>query len=133
MIKKDDKWQALVERYFEGETTLDEEKALRAFLAENDDPEYDGVRAVMGYVIAAKDRPARSGKIARWIPAVAVAAAVSLLVWINVDKDQCVIYDGTDRISDNALVMAEVNNTLESFFGDNQRADVDEILEDLFN
>ena len=46
MIKKDDKWQALADRYFEGETTLEEEVALREFLAGNDDPRFDGLRAV---------------------------------------------------------------------------------------
>ena len=43
------------------------------------------------------------------------------------------LYENGNRISDNTVVMEDVNNTLSELFGDSQRADVDDILGDLFN
>ena len=43
-----DYWKELVERYFEAETTPEEELALREFLARTDDPAFDEARAVLG-------------------------------------------------------------------------------------
>ena len=40
---------SLIERYFEGETSLEEEKLLKAMVARSDDSRYDAVRAVLGY------------------------------------------------------------------------------------
>ena len=49
---------SLIERYFEGETSLEEEKLLKAMVARSDDSRYDAVRAVLGYGVAARKRTA---------------------------------------------------------------------------
>ena len=42
----------LVERWFDAETSEAEESDLRAFVAATDDPDFDAVRATMGYCAA---------------------------------------------------------------------------------
>lgn len=42
-------WQRLSERYFEAGTTDSEEEQLRHFAATTDDPDFDELRAVMGF------------------------------------------------------------------------------------
>lgn len=133
MIKEDNKWQALADRYFEGETTLEEEVALREFLAGNDDPRFDGLRAVMGFLVAERRSSEVRSRRLRWIPAVAAAVTVLIAAGVGMSRNTCVLYENGNRISDNTVVMEDVNNTLSELFGDSQRADVDDILGDLFN
>jgi len=49
----------LTERYFDAETSVAEEKELRAFLAETTDEDFNEVKAVMGFML-------ESGKRQRW-------------------------------------------------------------------
>lgn len=55
-------WLETVRRYFEAETTVDEERALARFLSTDgaDAPEFDEARAVMGYFAAGR-RSRRAG------------------------------------------------------------------------
>ena len=64
-----------------------------------------------------------------------MAAAVTVLIaaGVGMSRNTCVLYENGNRISDNTVVMEDVNNTLSELFGDSQRADVDDILGDLFN
>ena len=75
----------LAQRYFEAETTLAEEREIVAFLATNDDPDFDELRAVMGMSrrLAKPKRNAVSHKAIRWIPA---AAALLLFAITGVHK-----------------------------------------------
>lgn len=56
-LYSEDYWQSLIARYFEAETTPDEEVALKQFLAseEGSDSKYDEVRAVMGFMAVGKN------------------------------------------------------------------------------
>ena len=49
-------WLQLAERYFDATITPDEEKALTQFLAteESDIPEFDEIKAVMGFIAAGR-------------------------------------------------------------------------------
>ena len=69
-----DYWKELVERYFEAETTPEEELALREFLARTDDPAFDEARAVLGYAAAQRSRHAARAS-ARTLAGVLAAAA----------------------------------------------------------
>lgn len=89
-------WIGLSEKYFDALTTEDEEKALVKFLTtkESERPEFNEIKAVMGYVSVARKREIakRRGNIKRnstkWISA---AAAITLIVGIGIslnDKKQ---------------------------------------------
>ena len=59
------RWLELAERYFEATITTDEEKALMQFLAgkESDSPEFDEIKAVMGYLQTGKSIAGRTNNI----------------------------------------------------------------------
>lgn len=85
-------WIELSEKYFDALTTEDEEKALARFLTtkESEQPEFNEIKAVMGYVSVARKRDITKtrGKIKRnsirWISAV---AAITLIVGIGISLD----------------------------------------------
>ena len=85
-------WIDLVERYFNAETTLEEEKALRRFLAtsEAQSEEFEEIRAVMSYLAVGKKQyqsvqkksSSRLGYGSYWWAA-AVVALLFMLPWHN--------------------------------------------------
>ncbi len=105
----------LINRYFNGETTLDEERTLRRALAHppHDAPESDSLadeaRAVMGFSLSA---PARKTKrmppLWRSVAAVAVAAitATTIVVGnISTHEPRYVAYLNGEKIADSNAVM----------------------------
>ena len=58
-------WKALTERYFDAETTRKEEEALKAFAASTTDPDFDELRAVMGYLAVGRKQHAASKACAK--------------------------------------------------------------------
>lgn len=111
-------WLRLAERYFEAETTSDEEAALRLYVTGNDDPDFDELRAVMGYSAVAR-RLAEPRKPAfRLRRIVAAAAVVLLLIGVAVPLlapgDEYVAYVGGKRITDKEKVMQLMQNDMQS-------------------
>lgn len=75
---------SLIERYFEGETSLEEEKLLKKMVARSDDSRYDAVRAVLGYGVATRKRTASRRRRLGMVSAAAVASiAVVSIAWLN--------------------------------------------------
>ena len=72
----------LTDRWFDALLSPGEERELKAFLAGTEDPDFDEVKAVMGYSVTGKalaGRPSsRPGRRLAWT-AVAVAASVALV------------------------------------------------------
>ena len=104
-MKNDDKttrseWLDIVERYFDATTTIEEEKALAAFLAtdESDSPEFNEIKAVMGYLstgrsIARSKKRRTLGKATQWA-SIAACAAVIALIGTSINKNET---QATDR------------------------------------
>lgn len=118
----------LISRYFDGETSLDEERALRAALSrlENPDSEAKEAMAVMGYATAvtptdrsvaisrSKTRPLRV-----WGSCVAAALVAAALVTplfktqrLRGGGGECVAYVNGIRIDDTETVTAIMMNQL---------------------
>lgn len=75
---------SLIERYFEGETSIEEEKLLKKMVARSDDIRYDAVRAVLGYGVATRKRTALRRRRLGMVSAAAVASiAVVSIAWLN--------------------------------------------------
>ena len=80
----------LVDGYFEGTLSEDEETALKLFLAseEGQGPEYDEVRAVMGYFAAGRSveilrsRPLPQNDRKVWRRILAIAASMAIIITI---------------------------------------------------
>lgn len=115
----DEYWEALIDRYFEAETTEAEETELYRFLSstESIDARYDEVRAVMGYLTVGrslnKKRLARRPtRMIRTLRNVGVAASLVLIIgfasfsWsaLMSEGESYVAYIDGNKITDRAIV-----------------------------
>ena len=132
----------LVDGYFEGTLSEDEEAALKIFLAseEGQGPEYDEVRAVMGYfavgrsveILRSRPLPQNDRKVWRRILAIAASMAIIITLGINIfnQNNVCVSFVGGKKITDREVVMNDVDNILADLLSD--RVDMEEQLESIF-
>lgn len=119
---------SLIERYFEGETSLEEEKLLKAMVARSDDSRYDAVRAVLGYGVATRKRTALRRRRLGMVSAAAVASiAVVSIAWLNLSTNT-----GTGNSECYAVVegrytsdQSEVLSIMQSDIGDIRSAQED--------
>lgn len=137
----------LIEGYFEGTLSQDEETALKVFLAseEGQGPEYDEVRAVMGYFAAGRSvifgntkaitsrRSLRLREIV-WRRIAAIAASLAIIITLGVSlynkTNVCVSYVSGQKITDKEVVMNDVDNILADLLSD--RTDMEEQLTGIF-
>lgn len=132
----------LIEGYFEGTLSQNEETALKVFLAseEGQGPEYDEVRAVMGYfaagrsveILRSRPLPQNDRKMWRRILAIAASLAIVITLGINIfnQNNVCVSFVGGKKITDREVVMNDVDNILADLLSD--RVDMEEQLESIF-
>lgn len=120
-----DRLEALIERYFEGETTADEEALLRCELA-NDrwhDVATDEARFVMGYYSLAKTlRNSSKNRGRTWLREWAVAASIAILLMAGVglrklSNSQCTAWVGGKAIHDQEQVMNLITADLDAMQG----------------
>jgi len=140
-------WKALAERYFEADTTRKEEEALRAFAASTNDPDFDELRAVMGYLAVGRKQHAAS-KACTKQPATRrialytrVAAAIFLLIalpwgyhqWQYQQENICVAYVNGERLTDDDEVMRLMKETLLAINDEEPEMIMEKQLSDLFH
>lgn len=112
----------LIERYFDGETSVKEEKdLLKALLSQPDgDPKKDEVLAVMGYS-AMIPKAKLAGKIG-WVRYAASAAVILILaivgltVWESVEtgiNNECYAYVNGQRVENETQIRLLVESQLE--------------------
>lgn len=131
-----------IDRYFEGTLPEAEELRLKAFLAspEGQAPEYDEVRAVMGYFAVGKsisrDDAKEYSSVRRTVwSRIAVAAACAVIfIALGVNfynkENICVSYVGGQKVTDKEVVMNDVDNILADLLSGG--TDVDEQLKEIF-
>lgn len=118
----------LVTRYFDGDTSLAEEKRLRSLLADPalESEELDDARAVMGFVLFDKAGNAAHTQGRGWLRVAAgVAAVVSAAISFvlipggraagSFTDQQCVAYVGGRKVTDRDAVLAMVDRDLSEF------------------
>ena len=129
-------WLTLAERYFDCTTTEDEEWRLAAFVAASNDPDFNDVRAVMGYTVTA--RRLRHRHVAgrrRWLQA---AAAVTLLVVViaaayQLRTPDCIAYVHGERFTDQWYVVQLMHSTVKMTADDDTAESVvEQQLSDMF-
>lgn len=150
----------IIDGYFEATLSEEEETALKAFLAspEGQAPEYDEVRAVMGYFAAGRSveilrsRPLpQNDKIHApvilsetkdlrhrsplWRRVAAIAASLTIIVTLGVSlynkNNVCVSFVDGRKVTDKEIVMNDVDNILADLLTD--RTDMEELLNDFFD
>lgn len=121
-------WLDIVEKYFDATTTVEEEKALAAFLAtkESDTPEFNEIKAVMGYLATAhfiekkhtkENTPVSRGFATRWV---ATAAAIAIVACIGftlnageaTEKDVYIANIDGKIYTDKETVLAHMQQTI---------------------
>ena len=113
--------EELIGRYFDGETTVDEEQALKQCLADCpwNSETIDEARFTMGYFTAHKQQQ-RASKVSNRFRYATIAASIALLMAVGIGsfwhfqqpKDMCVAYVNGKTIDNDDAVMALIANDL---------------------
>lgn len=142
-------WLAIVEKYFDATATAEEEKTLAAFLAteESDIPEFNEIKAVMGYLATARaiekeharKEVSDSRRFAvRWT---AAAAAIAIVAFTGLmfnagaptDKDVYIANINGRIYTDKEFVLAQMQQTMAMIGNTTRGNSIDEQLEAMFN
>ena len=118
-MNEKEKYLDLMRRYFDAETSPEEEKILAQYAASSDDPDFEALRGVMGFLSIGRRRRARQVRVFRSFAA--AAAAVAILVSAGViastrDNRNYSLYAYGEKVSDPEVIMSAVETSLEDFF-----------------
>ncbi|MCD8236545.1 MAG: hypothetical protein LUD00_07800 [Prevotellaceae bacterium] len=140
-----DYWLHLSERYFEAETTDEEEGMLKSFLLSEAgrDSEFDELRAVMGFVAVGrrmnrKDASAHRRFFGRTVAVYAAAAACVLFMLVFVpirvaEPDEiCVAYISGEKITNVDKVMLEMRDSWLNVQSDKDVPTIEQQLSGMF-
>lgn len=121
-----EKYMALMRSYWDGETTPEQERCLSAYVAGVDDPDFDELRGVLGYLSIGRSLKMRVTRRAkRFIPIAAIAASLAAVVVLgtslergdNKPKEElCVRYAYGEKTEDDPKIMESVQASLAEFF-----------------
>jgi hypothetical protein len=118
-----EKYTALMQRYWEGETTPAEERKLARYAARTDDPAFEELRGVLGYLSIGRQRAHREVRPRLAYAWAAAAAALVILLSVGIvsrnkgtGSDLCVLYAYGETSTDSEQIMASVDASLADFF-----------------
>jgi len=124
MIDKE-KYTALMQRYWEAETTPEEERELARYVERVDDPDFEEIRGVFGYLSIGKEKKEKRARAIRIYSFAAVAASIVAVVAIglnlktaeNRNQDElCVRYSYGEISDNNEQIMSSVESSLREMF-----------------
>lgn len=129
-----DYWKALAERFFEADTSEEEERELRRFIASGlAGSEFNDVRAVMGLAAVGARRYNRRRRRTVFLSAAAVVAVVITAVSLAADGgDSCVAYINGTKHTDEAIVMAQMHSTMDEMAQQAQELSVERQMDNFF-
>lgn len=132
-----EKYLELMRRYFDAETSPEEEKDLALYAVSTDDPAFDDLRGVLGYLSIGRQKKEKKVRIVRFY-AVTVAASLALIAAIglnisnqNAPDEKCIRYAYGVKEDDNIQIMTAVESSLADFFGNDNV--VEQNLKELLN
>ena len=125
-MNEKEKYLELMRRYFEAETSPEEEKELALYAASTDDPAFVQLRGVLGCLSIGREKKAMRHRAERFY-AIAAAASVILIATVGIGlsnkerstmEKNCIRYAYGVKVEDDALIMASVESSLVDFFGE---------------
>ena len=126
-----EKYTALMQRYWEAETSPEEERELARYAAGTDDPDFREIRGVLGYLSVGREQKARKRRTVRiysWAAAAAsIVAVLALSLSVGQSKrseDTCVSHSYGVQKNDSEAIMASVEASLAVFFAGDTPAEV---------
>ena len=113
-----EKYINLMQRYWEAETTPEEERDLAWYAAQTEDPDFDVLRGVLGCLSIGRGRQTRRRVAQRRLTlSLAAGLATVAVIWLAVStRDLCFSNSYGERIQDKEEVMADVEASLTDFF-----------------
>ena len=120
-----EKYLELMQRYYDAGTSPEEERELARYAASTDDPAFEQLRGVLGFLSIGRSKRARRGRAVR-LYAVAVAASIALVAAVGLGlsavrkpaAEGCVRYAYGEKVEDSELIMESVETSLAEFFGE---------------
>ena len=125
-MNEKEKYLELMQRFFDAETSPQEEKELEFYAASTDDPAFGPLRGVLGFLSVGREKKAKKHRAVRFY-AFATTASVILLATVGIGlsnkyksiiEDNCIRYAYGVQVDDDALIMASVETSLADFFGE---------------
>ncbi|MBQ2787292.1 MAG: hypothetical protein IJF00_04950 [Bacteroidaceae bacterium] len=142
-------WQQLAERYFEADTSDEEERLLKAFLATPaaDNPHFDTIKAVMGFITTGKrlhtrksnniQRKRQYTRIIKWSAAAGITIAILLggttIINNAESQDICIAYINGKKYTNETIVMEQMRRTLATVGCGTHEYSIERQLSDIFN
>ena len=122
-----EKYLELMQRYFDAETSPDEERALALYAASTDDPAFRELRGVLGYLSIGRQKKAKKIRTVRFFSMVA-AASVAIVTAIGITlsnqrQNSCIRYTYGNKEDDETSIMESVESSLADFFAGNTPAE----------
>ena len=122
-----EKYLELMQRYFDAETSPDEERALALYAASTDDPAFQELRGVLGYLSIGRQKKAKKIRTVRFFSMVA-AASVAIVTAIGITlsnqrQNSCIRYTYGNKEDDETSIMESVESSLADFFAGNTPAE----------
>lgn len=127
-----EKYTELARRFWEAETSPEEERDLAGYVANVDDPGFDELRGVLGYLSVGRRKRIGKGRRLRMY-SVAAAASIAAFVAISLSllagrsnriDDVCVSYVYGVQTVDSDEIMASVESSLADFFAGETPAEI---------
>ena len=127
-----EKYTELARRFWEAETSPEEERDLAGYAANVDDPEFDELRGVLGYLSVGRRKRIGKGRRLRMY-SIAAAASITAFVAISLSllagrsnriDDVCVSYVYGVQTEDSEEIMASVESSLADFFAGETPAEI---------
>ena len=121
--RNSDYWDRLIERYYSGNTTIDEEKELSRFVfSESQNKRYDEIRAVLSYSLIGSSIKGkiRSRQRVSLKTIARIAACIAIILSINIlyfhsPRDICVTYIYGKKYTDTETVIEQMKHTVSEF------------------
>ena len=119
-MNEKEKYLELMRRYYDAETSPEEEKDLALYAASTDDPAFEDLRGVLGYLSIGSQKKAKKVRAVRFYSLVAAASVATVaaigITLSNQDRNSCIRYTYGDKEEDEALIMESVESSLADFF-----------------
>ena len=124
-MNEKEKYLELMQRYYDAETSPQEEKELAQYAALTDDPAFVQLRGVLGFLSVGREKKARKHRAVRFY-AIAAAASVALVATVGISlsnkersiiEENCIRYAYGVKVEDDAFIMTSVETALADFFG----------------
>ncbi len=109
-----------MQRYWEADTTPEEERELALYAARTQDPDFEEIRGVLGYLSIGLQKKNRRARTVRLYSLTAVAASIVAVVTIGLSHhsaDKLGRYAYGEYSADPEVIMATVDASLADFFG----------------